>query len=143
MSRILRLAALAGIILFGALSVASAQEELEPTVSFTLTTALGAFEQGPFAFVGVDEGNADFDGVANPDIVVKVGDVVEIILINGDAMEHDFFIEALGVHSEVFAMGEETRVVFQVTEAGEFRYVCTLPGHEAGGMYGTLIVEAE
>src|SRR5690554_5746046 len=145
MSKFMRLAALATALIFGMLSFASAQDELEPTVSFTLTTALGGYAQGPFAFLGVDEGNPDFDGVDNPEISVKVGDIVEVILVIGvDGMEHNFLIEELGVESDiVMGPGTETRVVFEVTEAGEFQYICNLPGHFEGGMYGAFIVEAE
>jgi plastocyanin len=28
-------------------------------------------------------------------------------------------------------------------EAGEFKYICTIPGHEAAGMWGTLTVEGD
>lgn len=136
-----KFAALLTALIVGALTLALAQgSDAEPTVSFQLTTALGAFEQGPFAFVGTEGELAD---VANPELRVKVGDVVEIVLVNGDGMPHDFTIEELGVHSDqVASVTESVRVVFTVTEAGEFEYFCSIPGHRQGGMFGKLIVEA-
>lgn len=136
-----KILALMAALVMGASSLAFAQGDgAEPTVTFRLTTALGAFEQGPFAFVGLDGELAD---VANPELRVKVGDVVEVVLVNGDGMPHDFTIEDLGVHSEqVASVTQEVRVVFTVTEAGEFEYFCSIPGHRQGGMFGKLIVEA-
>lgn len=117
---------------------AQAEEELTPTVTYTLEAKMGSYENGPFGYVGV---GGDIDGVANPALTAKVGDVVEVILINGDPMAHDFVIPDLDVATEhVENQGDEVRVVFTVTEAGEFRYLCSLPGHEAGGMWGIFTV---
>jgi len=116
-------------------------QEQEPTVSFTLRGGLGS--QG-FEFMGV---GGDIDAVRNPDLNVKVGDVVEVILINGDAsgMVHDFVIPDLEVASaKARVQNESVRVVFTVTAAGTFTYLCSEPGHalpEANfGMFGKLIV---
>lgn len=122
--------------LFGA---ALAQDELTPTVEFTLQGGIGS--QG-FEWVGV---GGDIDGVRNPDLNVAVGDVVKVTIISSDGMQHDFAIDELDVLSEpVTGQGEEVSIVFEVTEAGEFIYYCTTPGHampEANfGMFGNFIV---
>lgn len=38
------------------------------------------------------------------------------------------------------APGEQTTVMFTPMSAGVFTFICTVPGHEAAGMYGTLTV---
>lgn len=136
-----RLLALAATVLFAVAGTAFAQvTDEEPTVTFVLTTGLGAYEQGAFAFLGTE---GELEGVDNPDLVVKVGDVVRVVLISGDAMRHDFRIDDLGVATEYTAsQGDEVSVTFVVTEAGEFEYYCSEPGHQLGGMYGRFIVEA-
>jgi uncharacterized cupredoxin-like copper-binding protein len=35
----------------------------------------------------------------------------------------------------------ETTINFTVSDAGEYIYVCTVPGHYAAGMHGVLTVE--
>ena len=122
-------------------SALAQDEELTPTVEFTLNGGIGS--QG-FEWVGV---GGEIDGVRNPDLNVKVGDVVRVILVKDpvDMMEHDFVIDEFGVQSDVLpAMaeeGDEVSVTFTATEAGEFEYYCSIIGHRDGGMYGNFIVE--
>lgn len=118
-------------------------EDLEPTVTFTLN---GGVSASGFVYVGV---GGDIDGIENPDLVVTVGDVVEIILYTTDGMAHDFAIDELDVLSEkATVIGTPITYVFEVNEAGEWIYWCTEPGHalkEIGfGMLGNFIAnEAE
>ncbi|HNQ98466.1 MAG TPA: cupredoxin domain-containing protein [Trueperaceae bacterium] len=129
---------LAAVVAFG-FGAAFAQDQ-EPTVEFTLHGGIGT---AGFQFTGV---GGDIDGVVNPDLNVKVGDVVKVTIIS-DGMEHDFVIDDLGVKSES-VMGAElsVSVVFTVTEAGTFTYYCSTPGHalpDLGiGMFGNFIVAA-
>lgn len=120
-------------------SALAQDEELTPTVEFTLAGGIGS--QG-FEWVGV---GGDIDGVRNPDLNVKVGDVVKVTIISSDGMHHDFAIDELEVLSEpVTAQGEEVSITFEVTEAGTFIYYCTTPGHAMPesnfGMFGNFIV---
>ncbi|HZW28375.1 MAG TPA: cupredoxin domain-containing protein [Trueperaceae bacterium] len=139
MSKVLRYV-LASIV---ALSFATgfAQDEQTPTVEYTLVGQIGT--QG-FEFVGV---GGDIDGVRNPELTASVGDVVKVTVISADGMQHDFAIPDLGVDSELTTgAGEEgaVSVVFEVTQAGTFTYLCTVPGHavpDAGfGMFGDFVV---
>lgn len=89
------------------------------------------------------------------EIEVEEGREVEIILDNSQgSTTHTFTIEAMpvdGVHPEsdesdfvvhiVVEGGEETSVTFTPTEAGSYRYFCSVPGHADAGMVGTLVVE--
>ncbi len=107
----------------------------EPTVSFTLKTG---FIDGRMAFIGASENVA---GMANPDLQVMPGDVVEIILVNDDGVLHNLSLPDFDAISEdVSSAGQETRVVFQVDEEGSFAYFCAIPGHRQAGMEGSLVV---
>ena len=132
--------ALAAIVA-GSFATGFAQEELEPTVEYTLVGQIGS--QG-FEWVGV---GGEIDGVRNPELTATVGDVVRVTVISGDGMEHDFAIPDLEVDTELTTgAGEEgaVPVTFEVTQAGTVLYLCTVPGHalpEANfGMFGNFVV---
>lgn len=103
------------------------------------------------------------------EIVVKVGQEVRLTVDDGDALVHDFSIakiplvgemrvldgpdsgdhdmsnmggeeETLDVHIAVDP-GGASRIVFTPAEAGTYRFICTVEGHEEAGMVGTLVVE--
>lgn len=44
------------------------------------------------------------------------------------------------IHTEKIAGGETAHYRFTAPAAGTYQYVCTVPGHAAGGMIGTLVV---
>ncbi|NLO79551.1 MAG: nitrite reductase, copper-containing [Xanthomonadaceae bacterium] len=72
---------------------------------------------------------------------VPEGAVVQINLINGDGAIHDIALPDFNVDSDdISGKGSSTAVVFRVDKAGEFKYLCTLPGHVQAGMIGKLIV---
>jgi uncharacterized cupredoxin-like copper-binding protein len=92
-------------------------------------------------------------------VEVSVGERVELTLINGGRAEHDVEVAGLaagaiekvgggsshGSHdaeivSAHAAPGTEAAVMFTPTEAGEYEFYCTLPGHKEAGMIGKLIV---
>jgi nitrite reductase (NO-forming) len=130
---------LATVVAF-AFGAAFAQDEPTPTVEFTLHGGIGS---AGFQFVGV---GGDIDGVVNPDLNVKVGDVVKVTIIS-DGMPHDFAIDELEVKSDVATVAEEgVSIVFTVTEEGTYVYYCTTPGHALPavgvGMFGNFIVSA-
>jgi nitrite reductase (NO-forming) len=109
--------------------------QTEPDVAYTLRT--GPVELG-LVFTGV--GGA-IDGVTNPPLTAEPGDVVSITLINGDGILHDLALDDFGVRTaELDQNGDMETIVFQVTEAGEFVYYCSLPGHREAGMWGVLTV---
>jgi nitrite reductase (NO-forming) len=90
------------------------------------------------AFIG---SGGDLEGVTNPDLVVQPGDVVEIILRNGDAVQHNVTVPDFNAKSEdVIQKDQETRLVFAVDKEGTFPYYCDIPGHRQAGMEGKLIV---
>ena len=96
--------------------------------TFTLKTNLS----DDMAFIGPD-------GVKNPTLEVHEGDVVELVLQNGDGNPHMFTVPELDVKSaRVDAVGERTVVRF-VVKRGEFNYFCPLPGHRRLGMEGKIV----
>lgn len=104
-------------------------------VSYTLVTGMGP---NGMAFVGQ---GGQIDGVPNPELKAQAGQVVEIVLINGDNILHNLAIPAFGVQSpDVVKQGDETRVAFQAAQAGEVEYYCNVPGHKQAGMLGQLSV---
>jgi nitrite reductase (NO-forming) len=110
-------------------------DDLTPTVSYTLVTSL---VEGRMGFTGV---GGEIDGQFNPTLTAAVGDVVEIILRDGDGMEHDWVLAELNAATDhVQREGDEARVVFAVTQGGNFTYFCSLPGHRQAGMEGQFVV---
>ncbi len=134
---------LASCVFISAIATAqeSQQQSMPPAdyladVSYTLTTGL---QDGRMAFIGV--GGA-IDGVANPTLTAKPGQVVQITLINGDNVEHDIFVEGFaGADSpSVSQRGASVGIVFRADKEGEFPYWCTIPGHRQAGMEGSFVV---
>ncbi|MBM3138530.1 MAG: hypothetical protein FJZ98_10135 [Chloroflexi bacterium] len=108
----------------------------EPSlVEFTLVTGSTG---GGLAFFGQ---GGEIDGQANPVLSASVGDTVRITLVNGDGMPHDVFLPDLGAQSAMTGPASQQAVLeLKVSEAGEFVYFCSVPGHRAAGMEGTLVV---
>jgi nitrite reductase (NO-forming) len=110
---------------------------LNTNVEFTLKTITN---HGGLAYEGV---GGNIDGLVNPDLNVQPGDVVRVILINGDGMPHDLYLPDFDVKSEyVSKIGDQTEIIFEVgdTQPGNYVYYCTVPGHRQAGQEGKLIV---
>ena len=99
-----------------------------------------------------------------PDLLeVKAGEVVEIAIQNSEATLHDFTIDEVDADVHISYLGgtglhgheEQAKaadVHFALTEAGsgivhlkihepgEYVFYCSVPGHQAAGMEGKLIV---
>lgn len=106
-------------------------------VEFTLKTLA---KSGKLLYIGV---GGDIDGVINPDLIVHPGEVVRLILVNGDGIPHDLFVPDWDVKTEyVSKIGEEAEIVFEVgtMQPGTYVYYCTMPGHRQAGQEGNLIV---
>lgn len=110
---------------------------IQPSVEFTLQTAV---QDGRILYIGV---GGSIDGVVNPDLLVKVGDVVLVLLIDGDGMQHDFFVPDFDAQTPyVMGKGDQAEVVFDVSgrPVGAYPYYCTVPGHRQAGQEGKLIL---
>jgi nitrite reductase (NO-forming) len=79
------------------------------------------------------------DGTRNPTLELHEGDVIELILQNGDGVPHILAVPDLDVKTaRVDTVGEKTIVRF-IAKQGEFKYFCPLPGHRRLGMEGKII----
>ena len=115
----------------------SNQTTYTPNIAFTLKTNIA---EGRLVYTGV---GGDIEGVVNPQLKVKTGDVVQVTLVNGDGAEHDVSFPDFNATSDhVTGMGASSVIVFRADKEGEFAYSCTMPGHRAAGMEGKLIVGA-
>ena len=91
-------------------------------------------------YVGV---NGTINGVKDPTLNVGWGDHVTIELVDGEANQHDLYVQGYNLRSAwVYSPGQSTNLTFQATLQGSFDYYCTFPGHEENGMKGLFVVGA-
>jgi plastocyanin len=66
---------------------------------------------------------------------------VTLVMENPSALEHNIAVrgEGVGEQGEVVGEGDESTVTAEL-EPGEYEFYCSVPGHEAAGMKGTLTV---
>jgi len=58
---------------------------------------------------------------------------------NKGTISHDFKID--GKQTPLIAPGKSAKLTVAFTKAGKYPYLCTVPGHAAAGMKGTLTVK--
>jgi uncharacterized cupredoxin-like copper-binding protein len=88
-----------------------------------------------------------------PTLTFKVGDVVKMTLVNSPTMPHNWaivnaqsstasvmFNAQIQSGSNPLTPGASASVTFTVTQAGNYFYVCQVPGHVALGMWGNVVV---
>jgi plastocyanin len=75
---------------------------------------------------------------SSSDLTARAGEIT-LRLGNDDLWWHTFTIDELDVDLQV-PMRAERSVTFSAPP-GEYRFYCSIPGHEALGMHGTLTVE--
>lgn len=85
------------------------------------------------------EGNTNLRFTPNQ-ISVNKGDTVSITFKNVGG-KHDFRIDEFGVTTSILETGEEETVEFVSDKLGTYKFYCSLPGHRAAGMKGTLVVK--
>src|SRR5688500_19070339 len=64
---------------------------------------------------------------------------VSFKVTNKGAISHDFKIA--GKKTKSLAKGKTQTLTVKFTKKGKFAYLCTLPGHAAGGMKGTFTIK--
>ncbi len=106
-------------------SVILAQDEPEVDREYTLSsTMLGYFGIG-----------GDIDGVRNPILRAKKGEMVKITIINGEDLIHDIVMEQAGARSAPLnEKGSSSSIFFEATDNDV--YFCSIPGHRTSGMEG-------
>ena|SRR5581483_7347632 len=73
-------------------------------------------------------------------LTVNKGDTVKLTFKNTGGM-HDLVIDQLNVRTKVIGSGQTDTVTFTASQAGTFQYYCSVDGHRAMGMVGTLTVQ--
>jgi uncharacterized cupredoxin-like copper-binding protein len=123
-----------------AIATATAQSELEDTWTPT---------PEPEVAEGEGEGEAAGPVALNVSAVDIAYDVNElsapadtdftITLTNDGAADHDLVIEGTDFKTAILAAGESETITVNLAE-GEYTFFCSVPGHRAAGMEGTLTV---
>jgi plastocyanin len=73
------------------------------------------------------------------EIRVNVGDTVRLTFENGGG-RHDWVLDEFDAATEVIRAGQSQTIEFVASEAGEFEFYCSVPGHRQAGMFGSFIV---
>jgi hypothetical protein len=107
-------------LLAGSASAGGAGVAVEPTVSGVLTVEKNAFV----------ESSLDMND----------GEVLGLFIVNKDPFPHSFDIDSLDVHVQLLP-SSTTAVAIKPTGPGQIEFYCSVPGHVAAGMVGTLSVE--
>lgn len=80
-------------------------------------------------------------GFSESELTLKPGDTISFT--NTGALEHDFVVDALGIEEYAEAGGPAVTITIpEDAEPGEYEFYCSIPGHKAAGMVGTLTIEA-
>jgi uncharacterized cupredoxin-like copper-binding protein len=92
-------------------------------------------------------------------ITVPAGTPVTVVLRNDDPIDHEWIVGDAAVHERHRAgtepvhgtratevsipAGTSRTTTITFARPGTYRYICHLPGHEAYGMVGTLVVTTD
>ena len=63
-------------------------------------------------------------------------------LVNKGVVEHDFTIDELDAFQIAVPIGRTSEGTLTDPAPGTYEFYCTVPGHKAAGMFGTLVIEA-
>jgi nitrite reductase (NO-forming) len=106
-----------------------------PEARYTLRSGIA---EGRMVYLGV---GGTIDGQVNPVLSAAEGQIVQIILTNGEGAEHDIVFPDQNAKSpRIVGRGASTTIAFRAIRAGDFAYLCSIPGHELAGMRGQFIV---
>ena len=119
-------AAAASLLLVGGAGVATAAT----TAAKPQVVRVAANPMGKLAFV-------------QKTLTARAGKVT-FVLRNASSVPHDLAIEKMGTKkplgkTKTISGGRSARLTLTLTK-GKYTYYCTVPGHEAAGMKGTLTV---
>lgn len=90
--------------------------------------------------------------VPGPVLRVREGESVRLVLENRDTLVHDLWVVREderapylepafpGARTRLLEAGQRDEIQFTPTRRGRYRYVCTVPGHDAT-MFGEFVVE--
>lgn len=70
---------------------------------------------------------------------MPAGDVLGLFVTNKDGIGHSFDIDSLGIHVQL-PPHSTTAIAIKPTGSGSLAFYCSIPGHRAAGMVGTIRV---
>lgn len=74
-------------------------------------------------------------------ISVKAGEQVKITFKNNGRAPHNLTLEELGIATKTIGGGQTDVIEFTAPSSGTYTFFCSIPGHRASGMEGSLKVE--
>jgi plastocyanin len=141
--------ALAVVILLGVSVIPGVTTTTSTTPNVTITLYEGAISPSLYGF-GYSSNNLVSPG---PTLTFKVGDIVNVTVTDVGQLPHNWAIVStnqtsapvefnaqIRSGSNPLQHGESDSVVFTLTKAGDFYYVCQVPGHVDLGMWGKVVV---
>lgn len=106
----------------------------EPTETSPTTQAL------TFGITEISVSGTEFN--FNPaSISVKAGERVKITFKNNGRAPHNLAIEELNIGTKTISGGQIDVVEFTAPSSGTYTFFCSVPGHRASGMEGSLKIE--
>ena len=101
-------------------------------------TLRSGIAEGRMVYIGV--GGA-IEGQVNPVLAAVEGQMVQVILLNGEGAEHDIVFPDQDARSQrITGRGASTSMSFRAGRSGDFVYFCDVPGHRLAGMEGKFLV---
>jgi Cu+-exporting ATPase len=76
------------------------------------------------------------------DVTISAGRTTVLSFRNDGSTFHDWEVEGLANVDAGARPGQTQRIRFAIDRPGAYRITCTVPGHAAAGMVGTLVVQA-
>lgn len=75
-------------------------------------------------------------------VTVKPGERVRFVIENKGTMDHEFESDEAGIEEVVVPPGKSRTVEWTApAKAGDYPFVCDMPGHVEAGMKGTIAVQ--
>lgn len=74
------------------------------------------------------------------EIRVNEGVTVRLTYENGGG-GHDWVLDEFDAATDFLRGGQSETIEFVASEAGEYEFYCSVPGHRRAGMFGAFIVE--
>jgi len=74
-------------------------------------------------------------------ISVKAGEKIKITFRNNGRSPHNLVVEGLNIGTKTISPGQTETIEFTAPSSGTYTFFCSIPGHRAAGMEGSLKVE--
>jgi len=74
-------------------------------------------------------------------LTVNTGENVQMTFVNDGKVEHDFEIVGTDVHVHA-GPGSKKSITFSLKQPGEYKAICTIPGHREAGMISIIKVNS-